>query len=120
MEGNVPRMTPREALEGLFAAWESGDALRAVAHFAPGATYREARHDPIVGREAILAHFTRFFRDGPRWRITPRQTTVEGERAAVEYSFGIFDEARGWTERYGCALVHFRDGAITEWREYEG
>lgn len=120
MEGIVPRMTPREALEGLFAAWESGDALRAVAHFAPGATYREAKQDPIVGREAILAHFTRFFRDGPRWRIMPRQTTVEGERAAVEYNFGIFDEARGWTERYGCALVHFREGAITEWREYEG
>jgi ketosteroid isomerase-like protein len=113
-------MTAREALDGLFAAWESGDALRAVAHFAPGSTYREARRDPIVGREAILAHFTRFFRDGPRWRFVPQETTIEGERAAVAYSFGIFEEGKGWTEHHGCALVHFRDGAIAEWREYEG
>ena len=113
-------MTAREALHGLFAAWESGDALRAVAHFAPGATYREAKRDPIVGREAILAHFTRFFRDGPRWRFVPQETTIEGERAAVAYSFGIFEEKNGWAEHHGCALVHFREGAITEWREYEG
>jgi uncharacterized protein (TIGR02246 family) len=113
-------MTPRETLAGLFAAWDAGDAVRAAAHFAPDATYREAKHDPIVGREAILAHFTRFFRDGPRWRFVPEETTVEGERAAVAYRFEIFSDIGGWSSRRGCALVHFSAGALTAWREYEG
>ncbi len=113
-------VTLREALDGLFVAWDSGDALRAVAHFAPGATYREAKRDPLVGRQDILAHFTRFFRDGPRWRFWPRETIVEGDRAAVLYSFGIQTEGGGWVEHAGCALVWFRNGAIVEWREFEG
>ncbi len=108
-------------LDGLFAAWQSGDALRSAAHFAIDGAYHEAGHEPIVGRDAIVAHFTRFFRDGPRFMFAVDETIVEGERAAVRYRFSI---AAGpgdlWTEKAGCAFVAFSDGTIREWREYQG
>jgi uncharacterized protein (TIGR02246 family) len=117
-------MTPRELLESLFAAWRAGDALRSAAHFAPDATYRETGHEPIEGRAAIVAHFTRFFRDGPQWRFDVDEIVVEGERAAVRYRFalaGIPDgSGSGWQEKPGCAFVTFRDGTVAEWREYQG
>lgn len=113
-------MSHRELLESLFGAWRSGDALRAVAHFSIDGIYREAGTDPVVGRDAIAAHFTRFFRDGPPWRFTPDEVIVEGNRAAVPYRFSLEGRGSVWRERNGCALVTFADGVIAEWREYEG
>ncbi len=113
-------MTRREALDGLFDAWKKGDALRSAAHFAMDGVYREAGREPIVGRDAIVAHFTRFFRDGPRFEFHPDETIVEGNRAAVRYHFRIADPHDRWRETHGCAFVIFEDGTIAEWREYGG
>jgi uncharacterized protein (TIGR02246 family) len=113
-------MTHREALERLFAAWSDGDAPRSVALFAPAAVYREARHDPLTGREAILSHFTKFFRDGPRFEFEAQEIIVEGDRAAVLFLFTTISGIGTRAEREGCALVAFHDGTITEWREYGG
>ncbi len=113
-------MKHREALDGLFAAWRKGDALRSGAHFAIAATYREARREPIVGRDAIVSHFTKFFRDGPRYEFHVDETIVEEDRAAVRYRFAVVDIDGAWVERPGCAFVTFSDGTIVEWREYEG
>jgi uncharacterized protein (TIGR02246 family) len=113
-------MTHRQALEQLFDAWRRGDALRSAAHFAPGATYREAGRRPIVGRDAIVEHFNTFFRDGPRWEFHADDTLVEGDRAAVQYRFAIVSADGTWHERSGCAFVVFTDGTIAEWREYQG
>ncbi len=113
-------MTHREALGRLFEAWRTGDALRSGAHFAIDGTYREARREPIVGRDAIVAHFTRFFRDGPRFEFFVDDMLVEDNRAAVRYRFAITAAPEAWTERAGCAFVTFTDGTIAEWREYEG
>ena len=113
-------MKPREALESLFEAWRAGDALRSAAHFAADATYREAGGAAIEGREAIVEHFTRFFRDGPRWQLIVEDIVVEGELAAVRYTFEISRSDGGWQPRAGCAFVTFRDGTVAEWREYEG
>ncbi len=113
-------MTHREALERLFSAWSDGDALRSGAHFAEGAVYREAGRAPLEGRDAILAHFTRFFRDGPQFEFDAQEVIVEGDRAAVRYRFAIVSPDGARSEREGCALVAFRDGTIAEWREYGG
>jgi uncharacterized protein (TIGR02246 family) len=113
-------VTHREALESLFAAWRTGDALRAAAHFASDGLYREARRDPIVGRDAIVAHFTRFFRDGPAWQMHAEHIIVEADRAAVRYRFALQGSDGEWRETEGCAFVTFADGTIAEWREYEG
>jgi uncharacterized protein (TIGR02246 family) len=113
-------MTHRELLEGLFAAWRNGDALRSAAHFSLDGVYREASREPLAGRDAIVEHFTRFFRDGPRWEFLADDIVVEGERAAVRYRFATISQPSGRIERSGCAFVTFRDGTIAEWREYEG
>jgi ketosteroid isomerase-like protein len=112
-------MTARESLVGLLEAWRAGDALRAAAHFAEDGVYREARRGPIRGRAAIVAHFTRFFRDGPVWQLYVDEIIVEGERAAVAYRFAVKADDGGWREKGGCAVVRFSDGSVAEWREYE-
>jgi len=109
----------RETLTDLFNAWRKGDALRSAAHFALDGTYHEAGRSPVAGREAIVAHFTKFFRDGPRWEFYVDETIVEGERAAVRYHFAMQAADGSWRERGGCAFVRCADGTIVEWREYE-
>ena len=113
-------MTHRALLESLIAAWRAGDALRAGAHFTAEATYREAGREPLAGREAIVRHFTRFFRDGPLWELTVDDVVVEAGRAAVRYRFVVSPRPQERYERAGCAFVIFGAGGIAEWREYEG
>jgi len=113
-------MTHRELFQRLFAEWSAGDALRSGAHFALDGTYHEASRAPIAGRTALVAHFTKFFRDGPQWEFHPDDVIVEGDRAAVRYRFATVSGDGTRAERSGCAFVTFRDGTIAEWREYEG
>ncbi len=112
-------MNLRERLGELFDAWRAGDALRSSAFFAPDARYSEAGHETLIGRAAIVQHFTRFFRDGPRFDFDVDETLCDGERAAVRFRFSIYDERGNRTERSGCAFAHFSNGTIVEWREYE-
>jgi len=109
-----------EVLDSLFIAWRNGDALRAGAHFALDARYQEARREPIVGRDAIVQHFTAFFRDGPAWRFHLEEILTDTNRAAVRYRFEIAEADGSWRTRTGCAFATLRDGTLTEWREYEG
>jgi uncharacterized protein (TIGR02246 family) len=104
----------------LVGAWQTYDAHRASAFFAPDGAYCESGREAIVGREAIFEHFKRFFRDGPTWQFTIEDTIVEGERAAVVYRFDIKDERGAWQHRAGCAIVTRRDGLIAQWREFAG
>ena len=113
-------MTMREHIEELIAAWQTNDALRACAFFAVDGVYAESDRDPVVGREAILLHFQRFFRDGPPWKFAVEEIIAEGDRAAVAYRFSVKGEAGEWRERAGCALVVRIDGLIVQWREYQG
>ena len=113
-------MNVSEVLDSLFIAWRNGDALRAGAHFALDARYQEARREPIVGRDAIVQHFTAFFRDGPEWRFHLEEILTDTNRAAVRYRFEIAEADGSWRTRTGCAFATLRDGTLTEWREYEG
>jgi hypothetical protein len=72
-------------------------------------------------RFAVAAHFTHFFRDGPRWRFDVEDILVDAQRACVVYRFALEGANAVWRERAGCAVVTFdASGAISEWREYEG
>ena len=113
-------MTMQALIEELVAAWQANDALRACAFFAPDGLYHEAGREPILGRDAIFAHFQRFFRDGPPWRFEVDEILAEGDRAAVGFHFSIKGAAGDWRERAGCALVRRSGGLITQWREYQG
>ncbi len=113
-------MTLRALIDELVAAWQSGDALRASAFFAADGRYHEAGRAAIEGREAILAHFQRFFRDGPPWKFAVDACIVEDERAAVAYRFSIRIADGTWRGSEGCALVRREGGLIAEWREYQG
>jgi hypothetical protein len=111
----------RETLHSLIAAWRTGDALRAAAHFDLAGWYAEAGREPLIGRDALVAHFTRFFRDGPHWRLEVDDILLDGDRACVIYRFSVEGSGQVWRERAGCATVMFEpSGAIARWREYEG
>lgn len=112
-------MNLRELIEELVSAWQSGDALRASAFFSADAVYHESGRQPVRGREAIAAYFTRFFRDGPPWRFEISDVLVDGDRAAVAYTFGALHDG-AWRMGEGCALVRREGGSIVEWREYHG
>lgn len=112
-------MTVRALIEELIAAWQANDAHRASAFFAPDAIYHESGRAPIVGRDAILEHFSRFFRDGPAWRIDVDDILVDEERAAVAYRFSTTTSGV-WVTREGCALVRREGGLVALWREYHG
>lgn len=113
-------MTTADLLEALIAAWHTGDALRACAYFRDDAVYQEARHEPLAGRDAILAHFVRFFRDGPLWRFDVDFTIVQGQDAAIAYRFAVKGDGEQWRERAGCAIIRCQGSLIASWREYEG
>ena len=112
-------MTLRETIEELVGAWQANDAHRAAAFFALDGVYHESGGEPIVGREAIFAHFARFFRDGPAWRFEIDEVIVEEERAAVCYRFGV-NRNGTWSMSGGCAMVHGENSLIKQWREYRG
>jgi len=112
-------VTFRETIEELVGAWQANDAHRAAAFFALDGVYHESGREPIVGRDAIFAHFARFFRDGPAWRFDIDEILVEGERAAVGYRFGV-NRSGAWHMSAGCALVQRENGLIGRWREYHG
>ncbi|MGB6986545.1 MAG: nuclear transport factor 2 family protein [Candidatus Aquilonibacter sp.] len=112
-------MTLRALIEELVGAWQSGDAHRAAAFFAPEGIYHESGREPLVGREAIFAHFVRFFRDGPAWRFNIDDVIVDGEHAAVSYRFEINIDG-AWRRNDGCAIVHRADGLVVLWREFQG
>jgi uncharacterized protein (TIGR02246 family) len=118
------QISPRdgaELLHSLIAAWLAGDALRAAAHFAMDGQYREAGREPLRGRDAIAAHFTRFFRDGPAWRFEVDTLFANASHACVVYRFAVKGPGAEWRERAGCAVVGFDpSGSIADWREYEG
>jgi uncharacterized protein (TIGR02246 family) len=110
-------MTLRDLIDELVGAWQSGDAHRAAAFFAPDGVYQESGRAALTGRDAIFAYFARFFRDGPAWRFDIDDVIVEGERAAVIYRFEI-NAGGTWRSHDGCAIVE-RDGAlVVRWREY--
>jgi limonene-1,2-epoxide hydrolase len=110
-------MTLRDLIDELVRAWQSGDAHRAAAFFAPDGIYHESGRAPLVGREAIFAHFARFFRDGPAWRFDIDEVIVQGEHAAITYRFAVNTEGT-WRNNEGCAIVHSAYGLVTLWREY--
>ncbi|MDP9018144.1 MAG: nuclear transport factor 2 family protein [Candidatus Eremiobacteraeota bacterium] len=113
-------MTNQEMLEALIGAWKAGDAHRAAAFFTEDAVYQEAKHGAIIGREALVAHFVRFFRDGPLWRFEPEELVMQGERAALSYRFAVKGQDQSWREGAGCAMIHVHGGLVALWREYEG
>ena len=113
-------MTIHALIEELVSAWKTYDAHRASAFFASEGIYLESGREPIQGRDAIFAHFQRFFRDGPPWRFEIDDIVAEDDRAAVSYRFFIKGSTGQWQERAGCALVRREAGLIAYWREYHG
>jgi limonene-1,2-epoxide hydrolase len=109
-------------LEALIERWRAGDETAAVAYFASDGVFHEAGREPIVGREAIAAHWAPFFHGGPEWRMTVHEMfgNAGGDRYTVSYTWEIKSADGAWSGKPGCAIVHLHDGKIALWREYKG
>jgi ketosteroid isomerase-like protein len=108
--------------ETLFALWRAGDETGSAAYFAVDGVFHEAKKEPVVGRDAIAAHWKPFFHGGPEWRMIVHDLFGDSanERFAVSYTWEIKLADGTWTGSPGCALVRTRAGKIAEWREYKG
>lgn len=107
-------------LEDLFTAWRALDARRAAALFTADGTYAEAGKPPLVGRDAMIAHWEPFFALGAFWRLDIAEVFGDGTRFAVRYRWSE-DRPDGTNHHHdGCALVHTRSGAVADYREYAG
>jgi limonene-1,2-epoxide hydrolase len=106
--------------ERLFERWRAGDAAGAAAFFTPDGVFHEAKREPVVGRDAIVAHWAPFFGGTTAWRMDVHEIIGTGDRFAVRYTWAIDGGANGWLASPGCAIVHVRDGLIALWREYKG
>jgi limonene-1,2-epoxide hydrolase len=104
----------------LFDLWRAGDETRSAAYFTSDGIFHEANREPIVGRDAIAAHWAPFFHGGPEWRMTVHDLFGGGDRYVVDYTWEIKTRTGEWTGNAGCAIVHLRDGKIARWREYKG
>ncbi len=111
-------MNVTELLDEVVSAWRANDADRASALFQVDGVYQEAGKEPVVGRDAIRAHFKRFL-DGSPWRFHVDEVISEEGRAAVRYRFEIRGSGERWRERGGCAIIHRVGGLIGLWREYQ-
>jgi hypothetical protein len=108
-------------LDAVIEAWRASDPVTAGSFFAPYARYEEFHRTPIVGRDAIVDHFTRFLLHGPAWRFELDDLIVEEPVGCLVYRFSIEGADGKWHERAGCAVARFNvDGEIAAWREYEG
>ena len=110
------------ALAAALAAFERGDVESALPRFSKNCVYREPHKEPLVGRDAIAAHWNAFVTTGVRWRFNVDRVIAEGDAACVVYRFAIAKgEGDAWRERAGCAVIRIgARGLIEEWREYDG
>ena len=113
--------TLMDLCERLFAAWRAGDVAAALRDFTPDAIYHEAGKVPLRGRETIAEHWSAFFTSDRIWRFDVGEIfgDASGERWVVTFTWAMQVDG-AWRERPGCAVVHLRDGAIKQWREYAG
>ena len=109
------------ALRNLLDAFTARDLRRAVECFEGEATYQEARSAPVVGRDAIAAHFAAFASSGADWHFAVDDVRADGDAVRVSYRFMMAKgEGEARRERAGVALVQMSvHGLIAEWREYE-
>jgi hypothetical protein len=112
----------RDPLAALLERFSGGSVAGAAAFFSPHATYREARGEPIGGRDAIAAWFDGFAASTMTWHFAVDHVIRDGARACVVYRFTVFGgEGQSARERAGCAIVRLDEGGlIADWREYEG
>ena len=117
MERGITVISIRDLITELVAAWQAGDALRASAFFSNDGVFAEAGHEPVVGRDAIVSHFTMFFRDGPAFRLIVKDTIAEEHRCAVFYAYELFKND-AWVKKDGVALVTVENGLVSSWKEF--
>lgn len=116
-----PRTKVPAVLATLLEAFAQGDLGAAARTFGERGAYHEAHKEPIRGRAAIAAHFTRFAESGAAWEFVVEDVLVDGDRACVVFRYAhAGGAAQGRLERDGCALVSFDGrGQIAQWREYD-
>ncbi len=112
----LSREEARAFAERWLPAWTGNDPLRLLAFYTDDARYS----DPvvpagIVGRDALLAHFTRLLRKNPAWVWTQREA-IPMENGFVNLWHASIPTGANTREVDGVCLVQLR-GALIERNE---
>lgn len=113
-------MTPREATEAVFDAWERSDADAVAALFASDGRYEDPLFpEPVVGPEAIRDAVAPAMEEIRNLRIRVRLIAEAGESALCEASFLCeLADGSGRFDFDFAMTVEMRDGKIARLTEY--
>jgi ketosteroid isomerase-like protein len=112
-------VTPSEALQALFAAWERRDIDALAELFAADGVYEDPlQPETIVGRDRIRDEFRDSLEELAVCEITLRHTIEAGDVGVSEGRFYARLEDGAELDFLFAALVEMRDGKIARLGEY--
>lgn len=108
---------PRAVVRGMIQAWHDLDVDRVIELFAPDGVFHSVMLEPIVGRQALRAHFEPVFAELERVRLRTVNMAVNGN---VVFFERVDDFVyRGKHSQIPVAgVIEVADGRIQEWRDY--
>ena len=117
-------VTARQALEGLYEAWNRDDLDAMLALFTPGVEVRTSGAflgtSPVYrGREGLLAFWEDFNQTWESLRVETEGYEEHGERTLALFRFVGHGRGGVPVEREGAHVVRVEDGLIADLEAYE-
>ncbi|MDZ7670979.1 MAG: SgcJ/EcaC family oxidoreductase [Gammaproteobacteria bacterium] len=108
---------PQAVVRAMIQAWHDLDVDRVVELFAPDGVFHSVMLEPIVGREALRAHFEPVFAELERVELRTVNMAVDGN---VVFFERVDDFVyRGKHSQIPVAgVIEVANGRIQEWRDY--
>lgn len=109
--------TDESVVRDMMAAWNTMDLERVIGLFAPDGAFHSVMLEPIVGREALRAHFTPVFATLDRVTLEVVNLGTVGDVVFVERVDDFV--YRGKHSRIPVVgVIEIENGLIREWRDY--
>lgn len=108
---------PAAVVRDMIQAWHDLDVDRVIELFAPDGVFHSVMLEPIVGREALRAHFEPVFAELQRVELRTVNMATEGDVVFFERMDDFVYRGKH-SEIPVVGVIEVRDGRIREWRDY--